>query len=145
MCSPNISNLSRRKSPNPCATSRCGPSRARCAWLVVAILSAWGPALAQVERRELPVLQGEPSSSKDSKGTADAPVQISPPLLSPPPPSLARDIGRAPAGSTLPRDLWRGLDAAAMERLLGGLPLPSPSPTLARLIATTLATGATGE
>jgi hypothetical protein len=101
--------------------------------------------LAQVERRELPVLQGEPASSKDSKGTADAPVQISPPLLSPPPPSLARDIGRAPAGSTLPRDLWRGLDAAAMERLLGGLPLPSPSPTLARLIATTLATGATGE
>jgi len=91
------------------------------------------------------VLQGEPSSPKDSEGTADAPVQISPPALSPPPSSPPRDTGRAQAGNTLPRELWRGLDAATMERLLGDVPLPSHSPTLARLIATTLATGATGE
>ncbi len=63
MCSPNISNLSRRKSPNPCVASRYGLSRrllAGPAMLVIALLLlGGGPAVAQVERRELPVIQGE--------------------------------------------------------------------------------------
>jgi hypothetical protein len=48
-----------------------------------------------------------------------------------------------PAGaSALPQDLWRGIDASALEQLIAKVPLPSPSPTLARLIAKALATGA---
>jgi hypothetical protein len=41
----------------------------------------------------------------------------------------------------LPYDLWRGVDAAALEQLLAGAHLPSPSPTLATLIARALALG----
>jgi len=43
--------------------------------------------------------------------------------------------------SPLPYDVWRGVDAAALERLLAASPLPSPSPALATLIARALATG----
>jgi hypothetical protein len=43
------------------------------------------------------------------------------------------------SASALPYDLWRGVDAAALERLLDATPLPSPSPTLAALIARALA------
>jgi hypothetical protein len=37
--------------------------------------------------------------------------------------------------------MWRGVDAAALERLLSAAPLPSPSPALATLIARVLAAG----
>ena len=43
------------------------------------------------------------------------------------------------SASALPYDLWRGVDAVALERLLDATPLPSPSPTLAGLIARALA------
>jgi hypothetical protein len=43
------------------------------------------------------------------------------------------------SASALPYDLWRGVDAVALERLLDATPLPSPSPTLAALIARALA------
>ncbi len=41
----------------------------------------------------------------------------------------------------MPYDVWRGVDAATLERLLAASPLPSPSPALATLIARALATG----
>jgi hypothetical protein len=41
--------------------------------------------------------------------------------------------------SALPDDLWRGVDAEALQRLLAAVPLPSPSPTLAGLVARVLA------
>jgi len=41
----------------------------------------------------------------------------------------------------LPYDLWRGVDARELEKLLAVAPLPSPSPALAGLIARALATG----
>jgi hypothetical protein len=41
--------------------------------------------------------------------------------------------------SALPYDLWRGVDAKALERLLAATPLPSPSPALANLTARALA------
>ena len=49
------------------------------------------------------------------------------------------------SASALPYDLWRGVDAAALERLLDATPLPSPSPTLAALIARALAADDGGE
>jgi hypothetical protein len=48
-------------------------------------------------------------------------------------------------GSALSPDVWRGLDAAAMDRLLAQSSLPSPSPALAKLIARVLASGAPGD
>jgi hypothetical protein len=41
----------------------------------------------------------------------------------------------------LPYDLWRGVDAPSLERLLAATPLPSPSPALATLLARALAAG----
>jgi hypothetical protein len=49
------------------------------------------------------------------------------------------------SASALPYDLWRGVDSAALERLLDATPLPSPSPTLAALIARALAADDGGE
>ena len=49
--------------------------------------------------------------------------------------------GAGAASSPLPYDLWRGVDAAGLEALLKGAPLPSPSPVLADLMARALATG----
>jgi hypothetical protein len=49
--------------------------------------------------------------------------------------------GTAAATSPLPTDLWRGVDAPSLERLLAATPLPSPSPALATLIARALAAG----
>lgn len=75
-----------------------------------------------------------------------------PPLPLPPPSDEAGWEGAPqpappalpPAGSAQPvlaGDPWRGLDAGAMQSLLQRTPLPSPSPTLARLIAQSLAAG----
>ncbi len=41
----------------------------------------------------------------------------------------------------MPYDLWCGVDAPTLERLLAAAPLPSPSPALATLIARALAAG----
>src|SRR6476620_7372505 len=79
MCSLNISSLSRRKSPSPCVTSRCGSSSSLLAGLAItiaAVLSGWEPALAQVERRQLPVLQGEapPQVDEGPRGLSAPPA-----------------------------------------------------------------------
>ena len=50
--------------------------------------------------------------------------------------------GAGQAGSPLPTDLWRGLDADALVKLIAAAPLPSASPTLANLTSRALATGA---
>jgi hypothetical protein len=47
--------------------------------------------------------------------------------------------GAAAETSALPYDLWRGVDAQALQGLLAAARLPSPSPTLAALIARALA------
>jgi hypothetical protein len=50
--------------------------------------------------------------------------------------------GRQPvAAGSMPADLWRGVDAGAMQALLKQTPLPSQSPTLAQLVASALAAG----
>ncbi len=63
-----------------------------------------------------------------------------PPAFAPPGFAPQPD-GPSAAASPLPYDLWRGVDAAALERLLAATPLPSPSPALATLIARALAAG----
>jgi hypothetical protein len=83
-------------------------------------------ASAQVERKELPAIPGTESE------TPSAPDR--PQILSP-------SAGTAQA-SPLPSDLWNGTDAPALEKLLSGVSLPSPSPALATLIARALAQGA---
>lgn len=102
------------------------------------------PALAQgVERSELPPLPGaEPQDLGHQKPFA-------PPNQGfPASPGLTPQIA-APeaAASPLPYDLWQGLDAQALERLLAATPLPSPSSALAGLIARALAASdqASGE
>src|SRR5688572_11282003 len=177
MCSPNIFSLSPRKSPRPCAASRLGPNRRILCGLLAAlavVACAGGPASAQVERRQLPVLQGEPASPppayepqapmpqsepgygaepsygvepgyESSPGHAGPPparVDAPQPLV---PPAAGGFEQSAPAASpampaALPADPWQGLDAGAVQSLLQGVKLPSPSPALARLIARSLAT-----
>ena len=176
MCSPNISSRSPRKSPSPCVTSRCGPSRGLLAGLalVAAILCGWGPvvcgeALAQVERRQLPVLPGEAPPQPDQDfGVPPAPpppgqdfgAQPPPPRdqdFSPaetppgapaenwspdfqaPSPAIRQSAGGGQGESALPPDLWRGLDANAIQGLLGQVPMPSSSPALTSLLARALA------
>lgn len=175
MCSPNISSLSRRKSPSPCATSRCGPSSSLLAGLAIAIaaaLSGWEPALAQVERRQLPVLQGEapaqvdegprglsapPAGDWNSEQQGEALPQVDEgptgPSAHPPknwnsfvhPPAPTPGAGESRGESALPPDLWRGLDASAMQSLLAQVPIPSSSPALASLLARALATSPEGS
>src|SRR6185436_21095166 len=155
MCSPNISSRSPRKSPNPCVTSRCGPSRGFLAGLalVAAILCGWGPvvcgeALAQVERRQLPVLPGEappqpdqdfgvpPAASPPDQdfgaqppppGDQDfspaetppgAPAENWSPNFQAPSPVIRQSAGGGQGESALPPDLWRGLDGSALQGLL---------------------------
>jgi hypothetical protein len=126
--------------------SRCGPSRSLLAGLAIAIaavLGGWDPALAQIERRQLPVLQGE-SPPQIDEGRSGFSGQHPPKnwnsFVRPPAPPLG--AGESPGESALPPDLWRGLDAGAMQRLLTQVPMPSSSPALASLLARALATGA---
>src|SRR5687767_1488634 len=68
MCSPNISSPCRRKFRNPCAASRCARNSSRrlsALFFCIAILAAAG-AEAQIERRELPVLEGEPAAPPEA-------------------------------------------------------------------------------
>ena len=62
------------------------------------------------------------------------------PDYAPPPPPAAYPSA-APAQAALPADLWRGVDAGALQMLSRQTPLPSPSPTLAKLIGRALASG----
>jgi hypothetical protein len=127
--------------------SRCGPSKSLLAGLVLtlaAILGGWGPALAQVERRELPVLQGKALAPADEgPATRSAPPakNWSPGLQ---PSAPAQSAGAAQGESALPPDLWRGLDGSALARLLAQVPIPSASPALASLLARALATNPEG-
>lgn len=126
-------------------------------------------ALAQVERRQLPVLPGEAPPQPDRDfGVPPAPPQpgrdfgaqppppgdqdFSPAETQPaapsenwspdfqaPSPVVRESAGGAPGESALPPDLWRGLDASAIQGLLGQVPMPSSSPALASLLARALA------
>lgn len=104
--------------------------------LLFLILSS--PAKAQdVERSELPPLPGAapPSLGEGRPSPPPAPGFPAPPGLAP------QASAPEAAASPLPYDLWRGVDAASLERLLAAAPLPSPSPALATLIARALAAG----
>jgi hypothetical protein len=128
--------------------------------------------LAQVERRQLPVLQGEappqvdegprdlsspPAQDWNAQQQGEAPPQVdegpSGPSAHPPkdwnsfvrPPAPQLGAGESRGESTLPPDLWRGLDAGAMQQLLAQVPMPSSSPALASLLARALATSPEGS
>jgi hypothetical protein len=102
------------------------------------ILTKWSQARAQdVERSELPPLPGAAAPDLNQAEPARSPT----PGLALPPPFAPAPSGPVSGTSPLPYDVWRGVDAAALERLLAAAPLPSPSPALARLIARALATG----
>jgi hypothetical protein len=82
-------------------------------------------------------------SSPGHAGPPPARVDAPQPLV---PPAAGGFEQSAPAASpampaALPADPWQGLDAGAVQSLLQGVKLPSPSPALARLIARSLATG----
>ncbi|HSB58184.1 MAG TPA: hypothetical protein VLD66_01140, partial [Methyloceanibacter sp.] len=121
--------------------------------------------MAQVERRQLPVLQGEappqvdegprdlsppPAQDWNSQQQGEAPPQVdegpSGPSANPPkdwnsfvrPPEPQLGAGESRGESALPPDLWRGLDANAMQNLLAQVPMPSSSPALASLLARAL-------
>ena len=160
---------------------RCGPSRGFLAGLalVAAILCGWGPvvcgeALAQVERRQLPVLPGEAPSQPDQDfgvppapsppdqdfgaqppppGDQDfspaetppgAPAENWSPNFQAPSPVIRQSAGGGQGESALPPDLWRGLDGSALQGLLGQVPMPSSSPALASLLARALAASSEG-
>jgi hypothetical protein len=101
--------------------------------------------LAQVERRELPVLQGEaPPQAYESPATPSAlPAESWIPGPRPPA-TLPQSGGAAQGEGALPPDLWRGLDGSALTRLLTQMPIPSASPALASLLARALATNPEG-
>ncbi|HEX6830084.1 MAG TPA: hypothetical protein VF090_00915, partial [Methyloceanibacter sp.] len=128
--------------------------------------------MAQVERRQLPVLQGEappqvdearrgPSApperdwNSQQQGEALPQVDEAPtgPSAHPPkdwnsfvhPPAPLPSAAEPRAESALPPDLWRGLDAGAMQSLLAQVPIPSSSPALASLLARALATSPEGS
>ena len=168
MCLPNIFSPSPRRSPSPCEASR--RARAICLHLrppslrrrprkrfqvlqvlrfpplparplqslrtlPLLLLLALQPSLnssnasAQVERKELPAIPGTESVAPSAP---DRPQILSP----------SAGTGTSAQASPLPSDLWNGTDAPALEKLLSGVSLPSPSPALATLIARALALGA---
>jgi len=90
-----------------------------------------------VERSELPPLPGAAVPDLDQARPAPPPI----PGFPAPPTFAPEASGPVAAASPLPHDVWRGVDAAKLERLLAACPLPSLSPALATLIARVLATG----
>ena len=105
------------------------------------ILTKWSQARAQdVERSELPPLPG--AAAPDLNQTQPSPPTT--PDLAPPPPFAPAPSGPVSGTSPLPYDVWRGVDTAALERLLAAASLPSSSPALARLIARELNARTTG-
>ena len=104
------------------------------------ILTSLPQSRAQdVERSDLPPLPGA-SPSKSSDTGPSRPDFPAPPSLVPP----SSGTGAAVV-SALPSDLWRGVDAQALERLLAATKLPYSSPTLAGLIARALAAAPGGD
>jgi hypothetical protein len=67
-----------------------------------------------------------------------APAEQRAPGLPGAPPPYASDQ----SAGALPSDVWRGVQPEALKQLLTAAPLPSPSPTLAAVIARALAAGA---
>ena len=102
--------------------------------------------MAQVERRELPVLQGEaPPQVYEGPATPSAPPTESwSPGPRPPAPTLPQTAGAAQGEGALPPEFWRALDGSALTRLLAQVPIPSASPALASLLARALATNPEG-
>lgn len=104
--------------------------------LLLLLLPSTTAAPQDVERSELPPLPGAAAPDLDqARPPPPIPGFPAPPAFAPP------ASGPASVASPLPYDVWRGVDAAALERLLAASPLPSPSPALATLIARALATG----
>ena len=108
-------------------------------------LALWAaPVRAQIERHSLPPLPGDGTSEPAPGEGLARPVpggqQMPPAAAGEAPPVYSPGAGQA--GSPLPTDLWRGLDADALAKLIAAAPLPSPSPTLANLMARALATRA---
>jgi hypothetical protein len=97
------------------------------------LLWSLSPAAAQdVERNELPPLPGaEPSGVGQAQPAA--PALPAAPTLTP------QFSDSDTAASPLPQDLWRGVDVEELQGLISAVTLPSPSPTLAGLIARALA------
>lgn len=85
-----------------------------------------------IERSALPPLPGAAASGLAEGNPSQPGIAASPDLV---------PQGSAPgqAETPLPGDLWRGVDAEALQRLVAAVPLPSPSPTLAALLARVLA------
>src|SRR3990172_1832554 len=128
MCWLNTSSPSPRKFPRPCATSRriwrtrrrplprtlkLGPFLL----LLLLILNPTSllPAQAQgVERSELPPLPG--TAPADFGGPSSPPTPDFPA-----PPSLIPQTSAGTDASALPHDLWRGVDAEALQRLLAAV------------------------
>ncbi len=145
MCSLNTSSQSPKKSPKPCATSKARSTRRRPLLLLLLTFSLSLPEsqlrAQDVERSELPPLPG--AASPDPGGVSPSAPPLadfpSPPPLGAPPPSLVPETGPGIDTSALPDDLWRGIDAEALQRLLQAVPLPAPSPVLAGLVARVLA------
>ena len=74
-----------------------------------------------------------------------APAENWSPDFQAPSPVVRQSAGGSHGESALPPDLWRGLDASAIEGLLGQVPLPSSSPALASLLARALALSPDGS
>ena len=101
--------------------------------VLISILTSLPRVSAQeIERSELPPLPG--AAPADLGGPSSRPAPDFPA-----PPSLVPQTSAGTDASALPYDLWRGVDAEALQRLLTAVPLPSPSPTLAGLVARVLA------
>jgi hypothetical protein len=101
-------------------------------------------ASAQVERHELPPIPGVQGEG-DGTPPPSAPVYQETPQPLPGQLNSQWPGAGAAQASPLPLDLWRSLDAETLERLLAGVPLPSPSPALADLIARSLANTGDGK
>jgi hypothetical protein len=129
--------------------------------------------VAQIERRQLPELPGEapppesvpiPPSTPAEEWRPDVPLsdpayqpaeegRPEAPLPDPAPQPaeewrpdvpLPQTAGGAQGESALPPDIWRGLDAGAIQRLLAQVAVPSSSPALASLLARALAASSEG-
>jgi len=102
--------------------------------------------LAQVEWRELPLLQGGiPLRVYEGPATPSAPPTGSwSPGPRPPAPTLPQTAGAAQGEGALPPEFCRALNGRALTRPLAQVPIPSASLALASLLARALATNPEG-
>ena len=77
----------------------------------------------------------QPSYDRPPGYQAQPGYSVPPPAIAPP------QAAYPPEQAALPTDLWRGVDAGALQTLLQQTPLPSPSPALAKLIGRALVSG----